>query len=86
MTPRARRNRSLRSSIRGEKSTETEHKKRNYHVKERAYGSFQRVVTLPEGVDVDAAKASFKKGVLTVVIPKMHGAKRGGRTIPVAAG
>lgn len=73
-------------SIRGEKTTESEHKKRNYHVKERAYGSFQRVVTLPEGVDVDAAKASFKKGVLTIAIPKTHEAKKGTRSVAVEAG
>lgn len=73
-------------TIRGEKSVESEEKKRNYHIKERAYGSFQRVVMLPEGVKTDDVKATFKKGVLTVAIPKTREAKVGVRKITVQAG
>lgn len=72
-------------SIRGEKSTEAEQKKRNYHIKERAYGSFQRVVMLPEGVDISGAKATFKKGVLTVAIPKTRETKASVRKVEVQA-
>ena len=43
-------------TIRGEKRTESEEKQKDYHVKERSYGSFHRVVTLPEGIDADKAK------------------------------
>jgi HSP20 family protein len=72
-------------TIRGEKSSESEERKKSYHVKERAYGSFHRVVALPEDVDADKAKATFKKGVLTVVIPKTHEAKAKLRKIAVQA-
>ena len=72
-------------TIRGEKSTEKEEKKKNYHVKERAYGSVQRVITLPEGANADKAKAVFKKGVLTVTMPKTAEAKGGARKIAIQA-
>jgi len=73
-------------TIRGEKSSESEEKKRDYHVKERAYGSFQRVVMLPEGIDGDKAKATFKKGVLKITIPKTREAKANVRKVEVHAG
>jgi HSP20 family protein len=37
---------------------------------ERAFGSFRRSLTLPEGVDPEAVQAAFDKGVLEVRIPK----------------
>jgi HSP20 family protein len=37
---------------------------------ERAFGSFARSVTLPEGVDAERIQASFDNGVLEVRIPK----------------
>ena len=44
--------------------------KEGYHRVERAYGSFSRSLTLPEGVDGEAVSASFDRGVLEVRIPK----------------
>ena len=40
-----------------------------YH-SERSYGCFHRAVALPQGIDGDNARVSFKKGVLKVTIPK----------------
>lgn len=57
-------------TIRGEKKHEREEKEQNYHLMERAYGMFQRVIPLPGGLDESKAKATFKKGVLTVILPK----------------
>src|SRR4030081_3520399 len=37
--------------IRGEKKAETERKDRNFHLVERAYGTFYRAFELPPGVD-----------------------------------
>jgi len=37
---------------------------------ERSYGSFQRVLSLPEDADQDKINATFKKGVLTVTMPR----------------
>ncbi len=57
-------------TIRGEKKHEREEKEPNYHLMERSYGMFQRVIPLPGGLDESKAKATFKKGVLTVTLPK----------------
>lgn len=70
-------------TIKGEKSEETEDKKRDYYRKERSYGSFQRVVPLPEEIDTEKAEASFKNGVLNITLPKIPGASPKGKKIPV---
>ena len=57
-------------TIRGEKKAEKEEKDKNYRLVERSYGSFERTLELPDGVDPDAIKASIAKGVLTVTVPK----------------
>lgn len=57
-------------TIRGEKKAEKEQKDKNYRLIERSYGSFERSLELPEGVNADAIKASIDKGVLKVVVPK----------------
>jgi HSP20 family protein len=55
--------------LRGERKQEKEEKKDGYYRAERTYGSFYRTLTLPEGVTVDAAKATLKDGVLEVTLP-----------------
>jgi HSP20 family protein len=57
-------------TIRGEKKAEKEDKNQNYQVVERSYGAFGRTVTLPDGVDPNAIKATIAKGVLKVTVPK----------------
>ena len=57
-------------TIRGEKKAEKEQKEKNYRLIERSYGSFERSLELPEGINADAIKASIDKGVLKVVVPK----------------
>jgi HSP20 family protein len=39
-------------------------------MQERSFGSFERTVRVPEGVDADKIKTSFKKGALVVTLPK----------------
>ncbi|WP_297849401.1 Hsp20/alpha crystallin family protein [uncultured Desulfovibrio sp.] len=56
--------------IAGEKKHERANDKENCHVLERAYGSFQRVLALPDDADVDAITATHKNGVLHVAIPR----------------
>lgn len=73
-------------TLRGERKHEKEEKRKNYHRVERSYGSFVRSVALPEGIDRDNVKATFKKGVLQVSIAKLPGAKSASRHIPVQAG
>jgi HSP20 family protein len=57
-------------TIRGEKKQEKEEKDKNYYRMERSYGAFQRVLALPEDADQEAVKAKFKRGVLTVTMPR----------------
>ena len=57
-------------TIRGEKKAEKEEKDKNYRLVERSYGSFERTLELPDGVNADAIKASIAKGVLKVTVPK----------------
>ena len=62
-------------TISGEKQEDREEKRRNYHYVERQFGSFSRTVQLPTSVDPDKVDASFKNGVLTVLVGKRPDAK-----------
>ncbi len=57
----------------GEKKEEKKEEKKNYVFSERKYGSFYRTVSLPEGINKNKAKASLKKGVLSIEIPREPG-------------
>ena len=56
-------------TIEGERKVEKEEKHEGVFRSERAYGVFSRAVSLPEGAASDQAKATFKDGVLEVVMP-----------------
>jgi HSP20 family protein len=45
-------------------------KNKSYHVKERSYGVFLRVLQLPPGIDPSSVEATMSKGVLRIRIPK----------------
>jgi HSP20 family protein len=70
-------------TIKGEKKNESESKKKNCYIAERSYGSFQRSLQLGSGIDESKISASFKKGVLTVTIPKTEPEKSKARTIDI---
>jgi HSP20 family protein len=53
-------------TISGEKKQEKDEKEKNYYRVERSYGSFQRVLSLPEDANQEDIKATFKDGVLTI--------------------
>ncbi|MHB1232289.1 MAG: Hsp20/alpha crystallin family protein [Burkholderiales bacterium] len=57
--------------ISGEKRYLREDERSNYHIMERAYGCFQRMIALPREVDGERAEASLNNGVLTVRLPKV---------------
>lgn len=70
--------------LKGEKKEEKEEKRKNYWRSERRFGSFHRVVPLPEGgVDEKKVQATFKDGVLTVTLPKTEEAKKQQKKIPI---
>ena len=57
-------------TIRGEKNVEKDDEKHDMHRSECFYGSFERSFSLPKQVDVNNVKASYKDGVLKLIIPK----------------
>src|SRR5688572_25823803 len=71
-------------TIRGERKYDHEEERDGVFHSERAYGSFCRVVPLPEGVVAESAKANFKDGVLEVVVQAPPQEVRRGRQIEIA--
>ena len=69
--------------ISGEKKQEKEQKEKNYYRMERSYGSFQRVLSLPEDADQEGIKANFKNGVMQVIIPRKASPKTETRKIEI---
>ncbi len=55
-------------TIEGERKQEHTEDREGYYHTERHYGQFYRAIPLPEGVKADDAKATFKDGVLEVVM------------------
>jgi len=55
-------------TIEGERQHEHEEERDGYFRTERSYGRFCRVIPLPEGALSDSAKATFKDGVLEIVM------------------
>ena len=57
-------------TLSGERNYDNEVKEENYYRRERAYGKFQRVFSLPSDVDSDKIKADFRDGLLKIEVPK----------------
>ena len=70
-------------TIRGEKKSEREEKKADFHLVERSFGSFARSIRLPFEADSEAVKANFAKGLLKVTIAKPALVKEKTVKIPV---
>ena len=71
-------------TVSGERKAEHTETKDGYHRVERAFGSFSRSLTLPEGINPEAVSASFDRGVLEVQIPKPE--ERKPRKISIGVG
>ena len=69
-------------TLRGEKKSEREDKERGWS--ERSYGRFERRIALPDGVEEEGCQATFRDGLLTVILPRKADAQRG-RRIPINA-
>jgi HSP20 family protein len=69
--------------LEGERKEEKKEDREGYFVTERTYGKFYRVIPLPDDVDPDSARASFRDGVLdlTVDLPRNHQAHS--KNIPI---
>lgn len=62
-------------TISGQKEETSEKQDENYFRCERSFGSFRRVIELPESVDTDKVAAESDNGVVTIHITKRPGAK-----------
>lgn len=73
-------------TISAETESERKEEKRDYVLRERSIGHFERVIPLPEGAEVDNAKADFKNGLLHIVVPKAAKGQGEGKRIAVNRG
>ena len=73
-------------TIRGERRYDHEEERDGVFRTERSYGSFCRVVPLPQGAIADSAKASFTNGVLEIVVQAPSFDVRRGRRIEIKEG
>jgi len=73
-------------TISGEKKEEKEVKEKDYHRRERSFGSFRRSFSLPAEVDEDKISAAFKDGVMTIELPKSKSAQKKAKKITISRG
>jgi HSP20 family protein len=73
-------------TLKGEKKSEHEETKSNYHLMERSYGSFQRSFELGDSIEPDKVSANFENGVLKVILPKRAEAAQPEKRIPIGKG
>jgi len=73
-------------TIRGEKKQEEEEKDKGFYRRESSYGTFQRMIDLPAGVDENKAQAEFKKGILRITLPKTVEAQSKSRKVKIKSG
>lgn len=73
-------------TIEGERKREREEERDGIYRSERSYGSFCRVIPLPEGAMADQAKATFKNGVLEIMVPSPPEQVRRGRRVEITEG
>jgi HSP20 family protein len=69
--------------LRGEKRVDAKQDEKGCYRLERAFGNFQRVLPLPDGVDLERAEARFADGVLTLVLPKKAGGGSAARKLEI---
>jgi HSP20 family protein len=70
-------------TIKGEKKAEKEEKDKSYFRVERSFGSFQRSIRIPDDIEADKIKASFKNGLLNISIPKSEDKEKSVKKIEV---
>lgn len=71
-------------AISGERKFEDERNENEYLQREFSYGRFERLITLPEGVDTDRVRADFNNGMLEITAPISEAARP--RRIQVGTG
>lgn len=72
--------------ISGQKSFQKEVADEDLYLTETFFGSFQRDVLLPEGVEAEQLQANYEAGVLTVQIPLPEDMAARARKVPITVG
>lgn len=72
-------------TIKGQKEERSEDKDKHFYRVERSYGSFQRILALPEDAVADEIKASLDKGVLKLEIPRRESTDKEVKRISINA-
>ena len=62
-------------TIKGERKRPSADDKASFHRRERSYGTFSRSVNLPQEINSEKVQASYKHGVLEIMLPKAEEAK-----------
>ncbi len=62
--------------IRAERKREEKEEREGFIRREREFGRFYRRFTLPTKVDPNGAKATYKNGVLEIILPKVEAKER----------
>lgn len=62
-------------TLKGERPFEKDVSREHYHRIERAYGRFRRSFVLSTPINTDGITATYKDGVLEIVLPKVEEAK-----------
>jgi len=56
--------------LKGEFKEAVDDEQKSYHLRERRFGSFERILSLPAKVRADQAQAEYADGILTITLPK----------------
>ncbi|TFL16392.1 Hsp20/alpha crystallin family protein, partial [Jannaschia formosa] len=72
-------------SISAEMSESHKSQKGEHRISELRYGTLQRALALPPGIDTNKIEATFKNGMLRVTLPKSEKARKNERAIEVRA-
>jgi len=73
-------------TIHGERKREHEEEREGLYRSERSYGTFWRVIPLPEGAISEQAKANFHDGVLEITLPAPPASTSKGRRLEITEG
>ena len=71
-------------TVKAERREEKEKNRRGFYSLARSWRVFEKTIPLPDGIDIDHVEASFKRGVLRVILPKTAGARERIRQMPVS--
>jgi len=62
-------------TVKGERRRSEADQQASFHRRERSHGTFSRTLNLPQEIDPDKVQASYKLGVLEILLPKAEAIK-----------